>query len=473
MNLLKLSFRNIQGRPLSSILSMLLLATGLSTAIILQLTEYQLTKNIENTGKDVNLVIGSKGSRIDLVLSSVFQISNPQENIPYEFYKKLKTEGKIKTILNKDSVKSFLIAPPIQLKNILPLEIIPLSMGDSYKRIRIVGTNPDYIKLYSGKLESGNLFSAPLEATIGSRAAEKLGLKVGDEFIGTHGLEEESLHQHDEFKYRVVGILKKSGSILDNVILTQLETVWVMHAEHDEGLDSKIDNEEINEQQNNHADHIESHHQHHDHDKHSHHDHDKHSHHDYEEILETIDPSKKEITAIVCPNFPVQIKERVRDIIDENVSGIMAIDPAPEIALLKSKLAPFVSIILGIAYFITIIAMFSVFIGLLNSLSARKYEIALMRVMGASRFKVLMSILFEGLLLSVLGFVLALFFGHIGMEIVAGWMEYEYQYEFTGWLFLSSELYFLCIAVCIGLISALYPAIRAYRTDIAETLSKG
>ena len=86
MNLLKLSIRNIQGRPLSSVLSMILLATGLSTAIILQLTDYQLTKNIENTGKDVKLVIGAKGSRIDLILSSVFQIGNPTGNINYGFY---------------------------------------------------------------------------------------------------------------------------------------------------------------------------------------------------------------------------------------------------------------------------------------------------------------------------------------------------------------------------------------------------
>ena len=128
---------------------------------------------------------------------------------------------------------------------------------------------------------------------------------------------------------------------------------------------------------------------------------------------------------------------------------------------------------MSIAYFITVIAMFSVFIGLLNSLSARKYEIALMRVLGASRIKVLVSILFEGIILSILGFILSLILSHLGMQIVAGWMEYEYQYEFTGWLFLSSELYFLCIAICIGLISAIYPAIKAYKTDIAETLSKG
>ena len=129
--------------------------------------------------------------------------------------------------------------------------------------------------------------------------------------------------------------------------------------------------------------------------------------------------------------------------------------------------------IVGIAYLITIIAMFSVFIGLLNSLSARKYEIALMRVMGASRFKVLASILFEGLLLSILGFLLSLILSHIGMEIVASWMEYEYQYEFSGFVFLSQELNYLWIALSIGLISALYPAFRAYKTDIAKTLSKG
>ena len=462
MNLLKLSFRNIQGRPLSSVLSMLLLATGLSTAIILQLTEYQLTKNIENTGKDVKLVIGAKGSRIDLILSSVFQIGNPTGNINYGFYQLLKRNRIIK-------------------------EMIPLSMGDSYKRVRIVGTTHDYVKLYSGELESGKLFAAPLEATVGYRASKKLGLSIGDEFIGGHGMEDEVLHHHDEFKYKVVGVLKKSGSVIDNLILTPVETVWIMHAGHEDDSDYIIGSGEKNQQHDNHEHHIEEHqddievdqhsneHDHHAHDHHAH-DHHAHDHHDehtnYDELIKAIDPVNKEITAIIFPHLSGNAKVGVLNNAN-NQPGMMAVDPAPEIALLKSKLAPFVSIIIGIAYFITIIAMFSVFIGLLNSLSARKYEIALMRVMGASRFKVLMSILFEGLMLAILGFILSLVLSHIGMEIVASWMEYEYQYEFTGWLFLPSELYFLIIALCIGLISALYPAIKAYKTDIAETLSKG
>ena len=90
MNILRLSWKNIISKPLPSLLSMLLLAVGLSTAIILQLTEHQLTENINNTGKDVKLVIGAKGSRLQLVLSGVFQIDNPTGNINYGFYSLMK-----------------------------------------------------------------------------------------------------------------------------------------------------------------------------------------------------------------------------------------------------------------------------------------------------------------------------------------------------------------------------------------------
>ena len=215
MNLFKLSYRNIIGRPLSTILSVILLATGLSTAIILELTDYQLTKNIENTGKDIKLVIGSKGSRVDLILSSVFQIGNPTGNINYGFYQLLK-------------------------KNRIIKEMIPISMGDSYKRERIVGTNQDYIQLYNGKIELGQFFSKPLEANIGSNVAKKLNLQVGSEFIGGHGMEDEVLHHHDDFKYKVVGVLQKNGSVLDNIILTPIETVWIMHAGHNEDSEYTI-----------------------------------------------------------------------------------------------------------------------------------------------------------------------------------------------------------------------------------------
>ena len=449
MNILRLSWKNIISKPLPSLLSMLLLAVGLSTAIILKLTEHQLTENINNTGKDVKLVIGAKGSRLQLVLSSVFQIDNPTGNINYGFYSLLK-------------------------RNRMIQEMIPVSMGDSYKRKRIVGTNHDYIRLFSGKLKDGVLFEKPLEATIGNVVASELGLKVGDEFVGGHGMEE-VLHSHDEYKYKVVGVLDRSGSVLDNLILTPVQTVWIMHAGH--GHDSEYTLEGTEE-----AAHDEHEHAHEEiledslpqkYEEHNHHDHNHHEHAEVnlEELLANIDPKDREITAILFPNLSGNAKIGVLNNAN-NQPNMMAVDPAPEIALLKNKLTPFVSIIIAISWFITVIAMFSVFIGLLNSLRGRKYEIALMRVLGASKAKVLVSILFEGIILSVLGYLLCLVLSHAGMELIGSWMQNEYQYEFTGWIFLNSELIYLLVAIAIGLVSALIPAYKAYNTDISETLSK-
>ena len=444
MNILRLSWKNIISKPLPSILSVLLLAVGLSTAIILKLTEHQLTENINNTGKDVKLVIGAKGSRLQLVLSSVFQIDNPTGNINYGFYTLLKRNRMIK-------------------------EMIPVSMGDSYKRKRIVGTNQDYIRLFSGKLKEGVLFEKPLEAIIGIAVAAELGLKVGDEFVGGHGMEE-VLHSHDEYKYKVVGVLERSGSVLDNLILTPVQTVWIMHAGHNDdseytlGAGDKAMHapevvledslSQIAEEHN-----------------HEHHHHDHHVEVNLDSVLANIDPKDREITAILFPNLSGNAKIGVLNNAN-NQPSMMAVDPAPEIMLLKNKLTPFVSIIVAISWFITIIAMFSVFIGLLNSLRGRKYEIALMRVLGASKSKVLVSILFEGVILSVLGYLLCLVLSHAGMELIGSWMQNEYQYEFTGWIFLNSELTYLLVAIAIGLVSALIPAYKAYNTDISETLSK-
>jgi len=377
-------------------------------------------------------------------LSSVFQIDNPTGNINYGFYTLLKRNRMIK-------------------------EMIPVSMGDSYKRKRIVGTNQDYIRLFSGKLKEGVLFENPLEATIGSVVASELGLKVGDEFVGGHGMEE-VLHSHDEYKYKVVGVLERSGSVLDNLILTPVQTVWIMHAGHNDDSEYTLGAgdkemhapEEVLEDSLSQI--AEEH-------NHEHHHHDHHVEVNLDSVLANIDPKDREITAILFPNLSGNAKIGVLNNAN-NQPSMMAVDPAPEIMLLKNKLTPFVSIIVAISWFITIIAMFSVFIGLLNSLRGRKYEIALMRVLGASKSKVLVSILFEGVILSVLGYLLCLVLSHAGMELIGSWMQNEYQYEFTGWIFLNSELTYLLVAIAIGLVSALIPAYKAYNTDISETLSK-
>ena len=123
-------------------------------------------------------------------------------------------------------------------------------------------------------------------------------------------------------------------------------------------------------------------------------------------------------------------------------------------------------------YFVLIISAISVFIALYSSLKDRGYEIALVRVQGATRLKVFGMILSEGLLLSLLGYIFALLISHVGMWVVSEILENNYHYAFNAWDFSRMEGYLLVVAVVIGLISALIPALKAYRTDISSTLSK-
>ena len=181
--LLKLSWKNIVSRPLSSGLSVLLISSGIIIILITLLTFHQINEKFEKNAAEINLVVGAKGSRLQLVLCNVYHVDQPTGNINY---------AQTSFIRNHPFVKS----------------AIPLSLGDNYKTYRIVGTNHQYVdSLYKGEIEFGRKWEAPLEVVLGSSVANKLGLNIDDEFVGNHGIGE-SVHSHDEFSYKVVGILK-------------------------------------------------------------------------------------------------------------------------------------------------------------------------------------------------------------------------------------------------------------------------
>src|SRR5690606_20662444 len=107
-------------------------------------------------------------------------------------------------------------------------QAIPLSLGDSYSTFRIVGTEHSYVELYKATLKEGRLWEADYEVTLGAFAADKLGFKVGDTFFGQHGMAQGG-HFHEEDTYQVVGVLDVSNTVMDNLVLTSLESVWGMH----------------------------------------------------------------------------------------------------------------------------------------------------------------------------------------------------------------------------------------------------
>lgn len=456
MNLFRLSWRNIIHRPLASGLAVLLLAAGVSIILITLLTTSQLDEKFKKNVKDIDFVVGAKGSRLQLILCNIFQVDNPTGNIKY-------------AKANAIKMHPFVV------------RAIPLSIGDNYQTYRIVGTTPDYIDLYGGKMEEGRIWEEPMESVIGAGIADKFHLEVGDKFAGGHGLGE-STHIHDDMMYEVVGILEMSNTVMDNLLLTSLESVWVVHAGEShqakgtleiktiDDLDSTAKDtlmtlEEFKAQNSldsisDSADLVI---------EEEHHDHGKIN---YDSLLKLINPLDREITGML-----IQVKEGGKPKLSvqgtiNTYEGMMAADVAIEIQQLKEIMSPATGVMEMLAYVIMTLAAISMFVAMFNSLKDRQYEIALMRVLGSSSSKVFISILLEGLYLAILGFGLGWLLSHVGMEIFSGYLTEEYHYDFSGWIFLSEELFLLAGALIIGVVAAVYPAFKAYSTDISETLSK-
>ncbi|MFZ1526415.1 MAG: FtsX-like permease family protein, partial [Saprospiraceae bacterium] len=157
--------------------------------------------------------------------------------------------------------------------------------------------------------------------------------------------------------------------------------------------------------------------------------------------------------------------------INENTE-MQAASPAIEINRLYNMIGVGTDALRGLAILIAIVSALSIFISLFKSMRERKYELALMRVMGAGRSKVFSLIILEGLILAVIGFLIGTILCHIGMETIARYLKADFRYSFTGWRWIQEEWWVLGVSLVLGFFAALIPAIQAARTDINKTLSE-
>jgi putative ABC transport system permease protein len=404
MNLFKISWANLKDKPLSSFLSGLLMTLGITIISLLLLLNKQLDEQFSRNVKGIDMVLGAKGSPLQLILSSIYQIDSPTGNIPLEEAERLTRNPMIKNA-------------------------IPLSMGDSYKTFRIVGTNKKYVDHFEATVGQGTLFQKNLEATIGSRAAEITGLKLGDTFSGSHGLDGNG-EEHGATKYKVVGIFNPSNSVIDQLILTPLSSVWAIHEHHEE----------------------------HEGEEHVEEDHD----HEAE--------APREITSMLI-QFRNPLGMMIARGINNN-SKLQAALPSIEINRLFSLLGVGVDTLRGLAVAIMLIAGISVFVSLYNSLKERKYEMALMLSMGAGRTQLFGMLLLEGLTLSLIGFVVGLLLSRVGLLLFSMKAEQDFHYSLNDMRILPEEWIVLGVAVLIGIVAAALPALGIYRMNISQTLAE-
>jgi len=443
MSLFKLAWKNIIHNPLNLLLVVLLFALGVGLINFLLTVNEQLKNKFDNNLAGIDMVVGAKGSPLQMILCNMYHIDNPTGNI---------------------SVKE--AKPFLNPRHPLIKKAVPLSLGDSYEGFRIVGTDYKILDIYAGEIGSGALWKNDLEVSIGKSVADKTGLKLGDSFFSSHGFVQDDDFAHDHAAFKVSGILKETGSVLDQLILTNTATVWKVH-EHEEGAE---------EEEHDHDDHSGHDHEGHDHAHHDHdheHDHD-HAGHDHDTpAFNLLEHEDKEITSVL-----VQFKSRsnfqalnMPRNINQN-TDMMAASPAIEINRLYDMMGVGTRALQMLAFLISIVSAISIFISLFNSLKSRKYELALIRVVGAGPGKLFTLIILEGIILALISFVVGIILSHIALWFMAGNMSESYKYNFSSWSFGKREFYLFLFSLLIGFLASVIPAWRAYRTDIHETLSK-
>jgi putative ABC transport system permease protein len=431
--ILRIAWKNIWFKPLNTILSVILLTASVAIISLLILLQEQFEKQFSSNIDGVDLVIGAKGSPLQLILSAVYQVDAPTGNISY------------------DEAKTWMKHPFVE-------KAIPLAFGDNYRGFKIVGTTPDYLEKFGANVAQGAMFNNNFEVVVGSEIAKKLNIKIGDKFFGSHGDAEEG-EVHEEFAYVVSGIASPTGKVIDNLILSNIQSVWAMHDSH--GHEDVQENPAHGEE--GHL--LEEGDEHHDH------DHEGYIHEEAEGHHHEISEEGKEITAIL-----IKFKNKMGFVLWPRLiaqnTDMQAASPAVEINRLFSLFGIGLQALQYLAYGIMLISGISIFIALYNTLKERKYEFALMRVSGASRLQLLGLVLFESLLLCITGFVLGTVLGRVGLWLISSTTSQEYKMTFDPLAFaIEKEGVLFIVTIFVGVVAALIPAVKAYRLNISKTLS--
>ena len=413
-----LAFAYMRDRRLATVLSVLLLALAVGTLTVLLLASSQLAERLERNAQGIDLVVGAKGSPLQLILSSIYQMDQPTGNIPLESVAMLRRDPAV-------------------------AEVVPLALGDSFAGYRIVGTEPAYLGLYDAAIAEGRLFEEHGEAVLGAEVAARLGAGLGQKFVGSHGLSDGAgAGEHGSHPFTTVGVLAPTGTVVDRLVLTSVETVWDVHGiAHREPADH---------------DHPQAHDE-------------RHS--------GAFDPAtapaqlEPEVTALLVRYRSAAGAVRIPAMINRQ-TDLQAAVPAIETARLLSLLGVGIDAARVFGWLLAMVGGLSIFVMLLHAASAREGDLALLRVMGASRARVFATIMSEGLVTALAGGALGLLLGHAALAAAVAGFAPLGDLGLRPWNPHPGETAIIATVVAIGIAAGLVPALRVFRADPAHTLAR-
>ena len=412
--LLRLTLHSLYARWLT--VSLTIFAISLSLMLYLSVEKIRTSAyaSFTDTISQTDLIVGSRTSSIQLLLYSVFRIGNATNNITWESYE---------DIISREEVKWS----------------VPISLGDSHKGFRVMGTTDEYFTRYkyrggqSLEIQNGEHLDDLYDVVLGASVTEKLGYKIGDPLIIAHGLS--SFSKHEDQPFKVSGILKKTGTPVDNTVIVSLEAIEAIHVDWSSGAKTPGLETPI-------------------------------------EIIRQMDLTPKNISGVLIGvNSKLQIfklQRWVNEYSEEPLSAIL-----PGVAL--QELWRVVGVVENVLIGISIVVIFTTLIGMtaiiFSSLNERRREMAIWRAMGATPTVILGLLMLEAFIVSFLSSVISTIFLFLLLIILQPWIDQTYGILISIEMFSVEELFVFVYFILAALLISLLPALRAYWLSINDGMT--
>ena len=396
-----LAFAYLRRRWGQALLSILVGGLGIAAVSTAYLGVDALPEAAERAWGGADLVVGPKGSALDLVLCCVLHVSDPTGLV---------------------SEKAAMAAVEHPLVRVAA----PIALGDNVEGWRIVGTTPDFLSVYRADIARGRVWNKPLEAVLGARAAQALKYKLGDSFVGAHGLAAGG-EMHSQFPYRVVGVLAPTGSALDRLVLTSIETVRYIHEKHkeDEAEETGMAESRV----------------------------------DLPDAATAIVASyKSPIAALLIPRL-----------VNADPS-LTAASPTFEIARLMSYLRPLTAAATALGVMLVVIAAAGAAAGLMATMNARTRDLALLRALGAGPLSIAGVAFAEAGLIAVAALLLGVGLSTLILLGGSAMIAQSTGLVLTPRVDPDDVASLVAGAFIVAFVAALFPALRAASTPIEELL---
>lgn len=414
MNLLGLSIKSAWNRRISLGLTVLSLAISIMLLVGVDMIRKQAKANFVNTISQTDLIVGARSGPVNLLLYSVFRLGDATNNVSWESYQELSQLDQVAWT-------------------------VPLSLGDSHRGFRVLGTSQDYFKHYqfSGdnklKFSRGQKFEQVFDVVLGADVARQLDYDLGQNIVLSHGLASTKFTEHDDKPFTVVGILHKTGTPVDRTVHVPLEGISAIHIDWQSGRRSflKIDSDQALK----------------------------------------MDLQPKEITA-----FMVGLKKRIttfrvqRQINEFSKEPLMAIIPGSTLTSLWKTLSSFEVILLGISVLVVLAGLTGMLTTIISSLNERRREMAVLRAIGAHPYHILILFLLETLFLMAMSIVLGLMLLYslllMTSPLLVQWVGMSLQMSWLDW----QQLTIITVITSVALLISFIPGMIAYRRSLQDGL---